>query len=84
MNEKQQITYMQVRLIRLASEEWKMSIKKVAEMFTEYKVLEYIRQCFALFHVEGDLAVLEDVKGYLSNKGVRVFPLWGVSRYGCK
>lgn len=72
MNEKQQITYMQVRLIRLASEEWQMSIKKVAEMFTEYKVLEYIRQCFALFHVEGDLAVLEDVKRYLSNKGVRV------------
>lgn len=70
MGEKQQILYMQTRLIRLASEKWNMSIEKLAEIFTEYKVLQYIEKCFGIFHVEGDEAVLEDVERYLKNRGM--------------
>ena len=72
MNENQQITYMQVRLIRLASKEWRMSIKEITSMFTECRVLQFIRECFDIFHVEGDEAVLEDVTVFLRNKGVKV------------
>lgn len=72
MNENQQIIYMQARILRLASEEWKMSIKTVASMFTEFRVLPFIRECFGLFHVEGDYAVLEDVTEYLNNQGVDI------------
>lgn len=72
MNENQQIIYMQARLVRLASEEWNMSIKAVVSMFTEFKVLQFIRECFDIFHVEGDYAILDDIIGYLNNKGVHV------------
>lgn len=72
MNENQQITYMQARLVRLASEEWDMSIKAVASLFAEFGVLSYIRECFGIFHVEGDNAVLDDIVDYLHNKGVDV------------
>jgi hypothetical protein len=72
MSENQQITYMQARIVRLAAEEWNMSIKDVVSMFTEFKVLHYIRECFGIFHVEGDYAVLDDIVGYLDNKGVKV------------
>lgn len=71
MSESQQITYMQARLVRLASEEWNMSIKAVVSLFTEFKVLQFIRECFGLFHVEGDYAVLDDIIEYLENKGVK-------------
>ncbi len=72
MNENQQITYMQARIVRLASEEWNMSIEAVVSLFTEYEVLQFIRACFGIFHVEGDYAVLEDVADYLKSKGVEI------------
>lgn len=72
MNEDQQVTYMQARIVRLASKEWDMSIKEVVLLFTEFKVLQFIRECFDIFHIEGDGAVLEDVIFYLSNKGVKI------------
>ena len=70
MNERQQIIYMQTRIMRLASEEWNKPIEVIAELFAQYGVLHYIEECFGIFHVEGDEAVLEDVATYLKNKGV--------------
>lgn len=70
MNETQQIIYMQVRLIRLASEEWNQPVDKTAILFYQYGVLQYIEECFGMFHVEGDRAILEDIKMYLKNKGI--------------
>lgn len=70
MNERQQIIYMQTRIMRLASEEWNKPIEIIAELFAQYGVLHYIEECFGIFHVEGDEAVLEDVVTYLKSKGV--------------
>ncbi len=69
MSERQQIIYMQARIIRLASEKWNMPVEKIAEIFEKYNVLRYIEDCFGIFHVEGDDAVFEDVAAYLKNKG---------------
>lgn len=46
-----------------------MSIKAVVSMFTEFKVFQFIRECFGIFYVEGDYAILDDIIGYLDNKG---------------
>lgn len=72
MNERQQIIYMQARIVRLASENWKKPIQVIAVLFAEYDVLQYIEECFGIFHVEGDEAVLEDITAYLNNRGVTV------------
>lgn len=69
MNEKQQITYMQARIIRLASEKWNVPVKEIGSIFTEFRVFRFIRDCFELFHVEGDEAVLEEVGSYLAYNG---------------
>ena len=61
--------YMQVRLIRLASEQWHKSIEGIAELFARYNVLQYSEECFGIFHVEGDEAVLEDIALYMKNRG---------------
>lgn len=70
MNERQQMIYMQTRLIRLASEEWNKPVEVITKLFSKYDVLEYMEECFGIFHVEGDEAVLEDIVKYLKNKGV--------------
>lgn len=70
MNERQQIIYMQTRMIRLASEEWSKPIETITDLFAKYNVLQYIEECFGIFHVEGDEAVLDDITTYLKNKGV--------------
>lgn len=70
MSERQQIIYMQVRIIRLASEEWNKPIEMIVELFARHNVLQYIEECFGIFHVEGDEAVLEDIITYLKNKEV--------------
>ena len=72
MNEKAQILYMQVRLVRLASNEWNMPISEVGRVFYDNGVFEYIDKLWDLFHVEGDYAVLEDIKSYLQNRKVTV------------
>ena len=70
MSERQQIIYMQTRLMRRAAEEWSQPIGTIAELFTKYDVLQYIEECFGIFHVEGDEAILADITKYLDNKGV--------------
>lgn len=59
MSKRQQIIYMQARIMRLASEKWKKPMDEIAELFTKYRVLYYIEECFEIFHVEGDEAAME-------------------------
>lgn len=72
MSEKLQILFMQTRLIRLAAEEWNISIQRVNELFDKYNVLDYVEDCFGIFHMEGDYAVFDDIQTFLKNKGVDI------------
>ncbi|MCR5252166.1 MAG: DUF3791 domain-containing protein [Treponema sp.] len=72
MNESQQILFMQIRIIRMMSEKYSLSLKQAAELFGQYNVLPFIREGFGIFHVEGDEAVFEEVKSYLKSKGAAV------------
>lgn len=73
MNEKEQIIYMQARIIRLASEDWNKPTETIAALFAEQDVFNYIEHCFDIFHLEGDEAVWEDVKQYLVKKGEAIY-----------
>lgn len=72
MSEKAQITFMQTRLLRLASEEWKQPIESVASIFKSLNVFAYIESGYGIFHCEGDEAVLEEVEIFLERKGMKV------------
>ena len=69
MNEAQQILFMQIRILRMVAEKYSLSLKEAAEIFGQYNVLPFIRKGFGIFHVEGDEAVFEEVKGFLKSKG---------------
>ena len=72
MSKKSEIIFMQTRLIRLAAQEWKLSIEKVIDIFKKAKVLGYIEDSYGIFHCEGDGAVLEDVSEFVRRKGIQV------------
>lgn len=69
MTRRSEITYMQVRLARLASERWRRPIGEVGRIFARYRVFEYIRDGYDAFHVEGDEAVWEELQPYLRSRG---------------
>ena len=69
MSERKQIIHMQVRIARMATEKWNLPVAEVAKLFRQYQVFEYIRDCFGIFHVEGDEAIWEDVVPYLRSRG---------------
>ncbi len=72
MSEKEEITFMQTRLIRLASEEWNLPIEKIVDLFRNADVFGYIEKGYGIFHCEGDEAVLEDVAELLKRKGMKI------------
>ena len=72
MSKKSEIIFMQTRLIRLAAQEWKLSIEKVIDIFKKAEVLGYIEDGYGLFHCEGDRAVLEDVSEFIRRRGIQV------------
>ncbi len=72
MSESMEIVFMQARLLRLASEEWHIPIQKVNVIFDQYGILKLIEDCYGVFHMEGDYAVLDEINTVLKNKGVNV------------
>ena len=72
MSEQAEITFMQTRLIRLASEEWHMSVEEVVALFRKVDVFDYIETVYGIFHCEGDETVLEDIAEFLERKGISV------------
>lgn len=72
MSEKSEILFMQVRMLRIASEEWNMLIQRVCILFDKYSIFKFIEDCYGVFHMEGDYAVFEEIKILLRNKGVDV------------
>lgn len=72
MGEKTQIIFMQVRLVRLAAETWKISIEDVVRLFRDAEVFGYIEKAYGIFHCEGDEAILEDISEFMERKGIKV------------
>lgn len=71
MSEEGQVTNMLVRISRLAAERWGLTLEQVMRVFVPSDVLGYIMRNYALFHMEGDDTILDDVEEYLSARGVR-------------
>ena len=67
---EQELTFMEVRLFRLAQMRWKMDRTECADIFREHDLLGYIQDAYEEFHEQGDEANMEDIEAFLSAKGV--------------
>lgn len=70
MSERNQMIHMLVRVARLASKRWRMTLAQAATILGDADAFGYISRNFGLFHMEGDEAVLDDVEEYLAGRGV--------------
>lgn len=64
-----EINHMQVRLFRQAWKEWGLTMEECAALFDRNDVDRYIADSYEIFHVQGDGANLDDIKGYIINRG---------------
>ncbi|KIR03368.1 hypothetical protein P261_02183 [Lachnospiraceae bacterium TWA4] len=71
MSKKEEIIFMQTRLIRLALEKWNLSIDQIVEIFDKANILDYIEKGYEIFHCEGDEVVFEDIVELLDRKGIK-------------
>ncbi len=69
VDERGQITYMQVRIARIFAASHGISLAEAARMLDAAGAFRYIADCWGLFHVEGDEAVLHEVEQFMSAKG---------------
>ena len=69
MGEREQILYMQIRLLQMAVERWERPRDEVARLFGKYGLAKLIETCFDIYHTEGDECVYEDIMTLLRNKG---------------
>ena len=60
MERRQQIIYMQVRLVRKAAEAWGVPIDQVPQ---------YIEDNYDLLHMEGDEAIFADITQLMERRG---------------
>lgn len=72
MSKSEEIIFMQARLMRLAADKWNTTVQKSSVVFDKYGILELIRDCYGLFHTEGDEAVFEEIEQVLKHNGVDV------------
>ena len=72
MSEKTEITFMQTRLIRLASEEWHLPVEQIIHLFKEADVLGYIEKCYGIFHCEGEKLCLKILLNFCKERGQRL------------
>ena len=66
-----QITLMQIRLLRLACARWRKSQIACADFFSKNKLYAFIRDNWDGFHIQGDEACLNDIEEMLKHRGIR-------------
>jgi hypothetical protein len=65
-----EVLYMEIRLVGAFSEKYKLTRAAVNEIFSKYKIWQYIESCYEVFHLNGDEYNLDDISEYLKGKGV--------------
>lgn len=65
-----EVLYMEIRLVGAFSEKYKLTRAAVNEIFSKYKIWQYIESCYEAFHLNGDEYNLDDISEYLKGKGV--------------
>ena len=63
-----EVLYMEIRLVGAFSEKYKLTRAAVNEIFSKYKIWQYIESCYEVFHLNGDEYNLDDISEYL--KGI--------------
>ena len=63
------IADMKCWLLRLAQKRWRMPAVRVAQLFSEAGVYDYVTELYDLLHLSSNERALDDIETYLTAKG---------------
>lgn len=67
-----EVLNMQLVLIPLLAEEWKMSYAQLADLFARYDILGYIDVCYETYNSTGNQGIIDDLRDYIEMQGGKV------------
>jgi hypothetical protein len=72
MSEERLIHHMQTWLFRNAQLKWNKSPEETSEIFKQYGLFEYIKECYDYLHLSSYNLALEELETLLKNKGAKI------------
>lgn len=68
MNKSEEMTYMKVRLFRLAQQRWGLGFKECGAFFKEHHIYDLVDKFYESFHVQGDEVNLDEIEEVIGMK----------------
>ena len=67
---KENVLDMQITLIPILLDAWKVNLLRLHDIFVEYDVLNYIDVCYEMYNSVGNQGIIEDLEEYIEMQGV--------------
>jgi hypothetical protein len=64
-----EVLNMQLVLIPILSDKWKLSYSELSNLFSKYDVLGYIDVCYEKYNSTGNQGIIDDLKDYIEMQG---------------
>lgn len=72
MSRRDNVLDMQITLVSVMSEYWKIDYDRLSDILEKYHVLEYIDVCYEYFNSMGELGILDEIKSFIEDQGGRI------------
>lgn len=64
-----EVLYMEMRLLQQFCTEYNISSIEANKLFKKYRIWNYIEECYATLHLNGDEYILNDINQIMTAKG---------------
>lgn len=68
-NREDAVLNMQLTLIPVLANSWKVSLDELKNIFEKYDILSYIDICYEVYNSTGNLGIIEDLEEYIEIQG---------------
>lgn len=72
MDKRTEITWMKVRLFRLAQQRWNLGFKECGAVFEKHHIYDIVDEMYDEFHVQGDEANLDEIEDMIGVEEMRI------------
>ncbi len=67
-----EIQEMKCFVFRMAQQRWNISPQKCADLFDQFGVYDFIRECYDILHLNGYECVVNDIEAMMAVEGITV------------
>lgn len=71
-NRTEAVLRMQLTLIPILLQSWKLNLSELRNIFVKYDVLSYIDTCYEMFNSTGNQGIIEELEDYIDIQGGKI------------